>query len=239
MRGWFYTTEPNLVIGDLTHHFEPQVRLMVYDRLNEFYTLKMEEHTSVGLHLAKVHRIHRHLILEFNHEIPGPLANGAVLRSLPPSYRSFVEDFVMGGESVTFHELVPMVRSLKVESSQGEIVDPTGICDIQCYKCFINTYAVLKYVILIPVLWKQDLWNEVFVEETAMAPRGGYALCLLTPIYLNIYLQVFRIWIKFCNQFYIKRSHDCLKFVRQSLFVCNEQVGCFNAMNKVFLDDYE
>jgi uncharacterized radical SAM superfamily Fe-S cluster-containing enzyme len=25
-----------------------------------------------------------------------------------------------------------------------EIIDLTGICDIQCYKCFIYTYAVLK-----------------------------------------------------------------------------------------------
>jgi hypothetical protein len=58
MRGWFYTTEPNLVIGDLKHHFESQVRLMVYDRLNEFYALKMEEHTSVGLHIAKMHGIY-------------------------------------------------------------------------------------------------------------------------------------------------------------------------------------
>jgi hypothetical protein len=63
MRGWFYTTEPNLVIGDLKHHFESQVRLMVYDRLNKFYTLKMEEHTSAGLHLSKMHGIHRHLIM--------------------------------------------------------------------------------------------------------------------------------------------------------------------------------
>jgi hypothetical protein len=125
---------------------------MVYDCLNEFYTLKMEKHTSVGLHLAKMHGIHRHLILEFDHEIPDPLANGAVLRSLPPSYRSFIEDFGMGSESFTFHELVARVRSLMVESIQGEIVDPTGICDIQCYKCFINTYAFLKYEILIPVL---------------------------------------------------------------------------------------
>jgi hypothetical protein len=152
MRAWLYTIEPNLVIGDLKHHFESQVWLMVYDRLNKFYTLKMEEHISVGLHLAKMHRIHRHLILEFDHEILDPLANIAVLRSLPPSYRSFIEEFVMGGESVTFDELVARVRSLKVDCIQGEIVDLTGICDIQCYKRFINTYAVLKYEILIPVL---------------------------------------------------------------------------------------
>jgi hypothetical protein len=83
----------------------------------------MEDHTSVGLHLAKMHGIHRHLILEFDLEIPDPLANGVVLCSLPPSYRNFVEDFVMGGESVTFRELVARVRTLKVESIQGEIID--------------------------------------------------------------------------------------------------------------------
>jgi hypothetical protein len=100
---------------------------MIYDRLDEFHALKMEEHTSVDLHLGMMHRIHRHLILEFDYEIPEPVANGAVLRSLPPSYRSFVKEFVMGGELVTFHELVGRVRSLKVDCIQGEITDPIGI----------------------------------------------------------------------------------------------------------------
>jgi hypothetical protein len=85
----------------------------VYDSLNELYSLKMEEHTSAGLHLAKMHGIHRRLILEFDHEIPNPLANGAVLRSLPPSHRRFVKDFVMKGEPVTL--LMAWVRTLKVE----------------------------------------------------------------------------------------------------------------------------
>jgi hypothetical protein len=108
MRDWFYSTESNLMIEDMKH-FESQVRLMVYDRLDEFYALKMDEHTCVGLHLAKMHGIHRHLILEFDHEIPDHIANGTVLCSLPPSYRSLVEEFVMGGEIITFHELVARV----------------------------------------------------------------------------------------------------------------------------------
>jgi hypothetical protein len=112
---------------------------MIYDRLDEFHARKMEKHTSVDLHIAKMHRIHRHLILEFDHEIPDPIANGVVLRSLPPSYRSSIEEFVMGGELVTFYELVVRVRSLKVDCIQGKIVNPIGICDIQCYKYFINT----------------------------------------------------------------------------------------------------
>jgi hypothetical protein len=65
MRNWFYTTESNSMIGDLKHHFPSQVRLMIYDRLDEFHALKMEEHSSVDLHLGMMHRIHRHLILEF------------------------------------------------------------------------------------------------------------------------------------------------------------------------------
>jgi L-ribulose-5-phosphate 3-epimerase UlaE len=87
---------------------------MIYDHLGEFHALKMEEHTSVDLHLAKIHRIHRHLILEFDHEIPDPF-----------------KEFVMGGEMVTFHELVARVRSLKVDCIKGDIVNPIGICDIQ------------------------------------------------------------------------------------------------------------
>jgi hypothetical protein len=83
----------------------------------------MEEHTSVGLHLARMHGIHRHLILEFDHEIPDPIANGAVLHSLPPSYRSLIKEFVMEGEMLTFHELVARVRSLKVDCIQGEIIN--------------------------------------------------------------------------------------------------------------------
>jgi hypothetical protein len=138
MRNWFYTTESNSMIGDLKHHFPSQVRLMIYDRLDEFHALKMEEHTRVDLHLGMMHRIHRHLILEFDHEIPDPIDNGAVLRSLPPSYRKFVKEFVMRGEIDTFHELVSRVRSLKVDCVQGEIIDPTGICDIEYCKCLCS-----------------------------------------------------------------------------------------------------
>jgi hypothetical protein len=45
--------------------------------------------------------------------------------------------------SVTFHELVARVRSLKVYCIQGEIIDPTAICDIQCYKYF--TVLSMRY----------------------------------------------------------------------------------------------
>jgi hypothetical protein len=123
MRDWFYTIESNSMIRDLRHHFLSQVRLMIYYHLDDFHALKMEEHISVDLHLARIHGIHRQLILEFDHEIPDPIVRGAVLRSLPPSYWSFVKEFVMEGKMVTFHELVARVRSLKVDCIQGEIIN--------------------------------------------------------------------------------------------------------------------
>jgi hypothetical protein len=67
MRNWFYTTESNSMIRDLKHHFPSQLRLMIYDRLDQFHALKMEEYTSVDLHLGMMHRINRHLILEFDY----------------------------------------------------------------------------------------------------------------------------------------------------------------------------
>jgi hypothetical protein len=110
----------------------------------------MEEHTSVETHLKKMHQIHRRLTIELEYEITDALANSAVLQSLPPNYREFVKGFVMMGEVVTFDQLLARVRTLKVEPIDGEIVDPTGIFDIQCYKHFINTYCSFAYMILIP-----------------------------------------------------------------------------------------
>jgi hypothetical protein len=84
---------------------------MAHDCLDEFLTLKMEEHTSVGVHLAKMHRIHRCLVIKLGYEISDASTNSAVLCSLPPSYRRFVKGLMMGGESVTYHELVERVRT--------------------------------------------------------------------------------------------------------------------------------
>jgi hypothetical protein len=50
----------------------------------------------------------------------------------------------MAGFGVTFHQCLMQINSLKVEPIAGEIIDLSGIFDIQCYKCFINTYAALS-----------------------------------------------------------------------------------------------
>jgi hypothetical protein len=49
---------------------------------------------------------------------------------------SFVDGFMMEGETITFQQFMARVRTVKVEPVEGEIIDPRGICAIQSYKCF-------------------------------------------------------------------------------------------------------
>jgi hypothetical protein len=104
----------------------------------------MEEHACVGLHLVKILRIHRRMTVELEFDLPDDIAKSVVLLSLPPSYKSFIKRFLRKAEPVNLHQLMARIRPHEIIPSHVEIIDLTGICDIQCYKCFINTYAVLK-----------------------------------------------------------------------------------------------
>jgi hypothetical protein len=117
---------------------------MRHECLNEFLSCKMEEHECVGLHLAKMLRIHKRLTVELECNLTDDLAKSMVLRLLPPRYKSFVKRFLRKAKSVNLHQLMARIRLHEIEPSHVEINDLTGICDIQCYKCFIKTYTVFE-----------------------------------------------------------------------------------------------
>jgi hypothetical protein len=144
MRSFWETATSDEIICDLKEIFEPEVRLMGHECLNDFLSCRMEEHECVGLHLAKILRIHRHLTVELGFDLTDDIDKSVVLRSPPPSYKSFVKRFLRKSEPVNLHQLMARIRLHEIEPSHMEIIDLTGICDIQCYKCFINNYAVLK-----------------------------------------------------------------------------------------------
>jgi uncharacterized radical SAM superfamily Fe-S cluster-containing enzyme len=144
MRSFWETATSNEIISDLKEIFEPQVRLMGHECLDEFLSCKMEEHGCVGLHLAKMLTIHRRLSIELEFDLSDNIAKSVVLCSLPPSYKSFVKRFLRKAEPFNLHQLMARITLHEIEPSHVEIIDLTGICDIQCYKCFIYTYAVLK-----------------------------------------------------------------------------------------------
>jgi hypothetical protein len=83
---------------------------MGYECLNEFLPCKMEEHGCVGLHLAKMLRVHRRLTVELGFDLTDDIAKSVVLRSLPPCYKSFVKRFLRKAEPVNLHQLIERIR---------------------------------------------------------------------------------------------------------------------------------
>jgi hypothetical protein len=104
----------------------------------------MEEHGCVGLHLVKMLRVHMRLTIELGFYLPDDIAKSVGLRSLPLSYKSFIKRFLKKVELVNLQHLMARIRLHEITPSHMEIIDLTGVCNIQCYKYFINTYAVLK-----------------------------------------------------------------------------------------------
>jgi hypothetical protein len=104
----------------------------------------MEEHGCVGLHLAKMLRIHRRLTVELEFDLTIDIAKSVVLRLLPPSFKSFIKIFLRKAKPVNLHQLMARIRLNEIEPCHVEITDMTSICDIQCDKCFIKTYAVFE-----------------------------------------------------------------------------------------------
>ena len=124
--------DSNEIIDDLMNvRFWPQTLLMKHECFDEFLSCKMEEHTCVRTHLAKMDEIFHRLTVVFDYWTTDTFGISVIQRSLPPSYKSFVENYVMGGESVELPEFLEMVRNVQVEPIEGEIVDETGIFDIQ------------------------------------------------------------------------------------------------------------
>ena len=84
--------------------------------------------TCVRAHLAKMEEIFHRLTVVFDYWTTDNFGIKVILRSLPPSYKSFVESYVMSGESVGLPEFLEKVRAVVVEPI---IVYVTGIFDIQ------------------------------------------------------------------------------------------------------------
>ena len=85
---------------------------MKHECFDEFLSCKMEESTCVRARLAKIEEIFHRLTVVFHYWTTYSFWISVILRSLPPSYKSFVESYVMGGESVELPEFLEMVRNV-------------------------------------------------------------------------------------------------------------------------------
>jgi hypothetical protein len=144
LRVLFQHCDPYLMLKALKSLFAPKVRAQKYGCMYEFFNTNMEKNTSIDCHLSNMHRIYRRLVDEFEYKITDDIGKDVLLQSLPPSYSKFVKGYVMAGNNDNFHQCLKQLRSIKVERVVENFVKPKSICDIRCYKCFINTYAVFE-----------------------------------------------------------------------------------------------
>ena len=90
------------IIDELKSMFVAQFRVARFEIENEFLSTKMEEHTCLETHVAKMHGIYQSLVEDFDYWTTNEFAITMVLHSLPPSYKNFVHDYVGRGETSTF-----------------------------------------------------------------------------------------------------------------------------------------
>ena len=129
--------------------FRPQVRILQFELEEKFLTMKMEENFCLDNHLAVMYDIYSHLVYDLDYLMDEGLAINGVLRSLPPSYKDAVIEFVKRGESLSFYQFLAEFRPLRTEPIGGEVIDGEGIFDIRFINVFLTLIVVNKYMILI------------------------------------------------------------------------------------------
>jgi hypothetical protein len=112
-----------VIVDQLKSMYIVEFRVARFELENEFLSTRLEEHTCLKTHIAKMYDIHLRLVEDFDYWTTEEFAITTVLHSLPPSYKDFVHDYVGRGESFTFHEFMVRLRNVKVEPIAGEIID--------------------------------------------------------------------------------------------------------------------
>jgi hypothetical protein len=153
LRERFDKTEAYQIVVELKALFAPQVRVMRYQYLDLFLSTKMEEHGDIKEHTATMYGYAQRLS-DLDYKLPDDLAVDGVLRSLPPSYKSFIQVYHKQEEYLTFSEMLTVLISIVVKLNDEEVVDGEGIYDIHVidvfpYKCSLQW---LKYFDTGPVL---------------------------------------------------------------------------------------
>ena len=110
LKSHYELMDSNDIIDDLMNvRFWPQTSLMKHDCLDEFLSCKMMENTCINAHLARMEEIFHRLTVVFEYWTTDTFGISVILRSLPPSYREFVESYVVRGESVELPAFLEMV----------------------------------------------------------------------------------------------------------------------------------
>ena len=113
LKSHYELMDSNDIIDDLMNvRLWSQTALMKHDCLDQFLSCKMMENACINDHLARMEEIFHRLMVVFDYWTTDTFGINVILRSLPPSYKGFVESYVMSGESVGLPEFCERVSQL-------------------------------------------------------------------------------------------------------------------------------
>src|SRR4051812_43874207 len=94
--------------------FDTHAAVESYEASENFFSCMMEEHSSVSEHVLRISG-YAEKLLALGISIPIELGIHRVLKSLPPSYKSFVMNYNMQGIKKSLPELLSMLKTAEVE----------------------------------------------------------------------------------------------------------------------------
>src|SRR3954466_1053446 len=150
-------TGPYDMMDTLKTMFVREFRIANFELESKFLSTKMEERTSLGDHLDRVHEMYLTLVEDYeywtmNESTTEEFAINTLLHSLPPSYGDYVHSYVGRGANMSLQNFMTDLLAADIAPIEdAEVVDGEGIYLIYFYKCLFpyTTFAVNEYVILI------------------------------------------------------------------------------------------
>src|SRR3954465_897738 len=110
LQGRFENTVPHLIVQELDALYAKHARTERYEVTHAMWNCKMKEGTPVSEHVIKIMRLGQRLT-ELGFPIPESLGTDIVPMSLPPSFKSFVQNYRMNGMDKSVNELLAMLKN--------------------------------------------------------------------------------------------------------------------------------
>src|SRR3954470_8755280 len=153
----FQDTDSYDMMDTLNTMFVREFRVARFELESKFLSTKMEERTSLGDHLDRMHEMYLNLVEDYeywtmNESTTEEFAINTLLHSLPPSYGDYVHSYVGRGANMSLQNFMTDLLAADVAPIEdAEVVDGEGIYLIYFINVLLpyTTVAVNEYMILI------------------------------------------------------------------------------------------
>ena len=128
--------------------FVREFRVAKFELESKFLSTKMEERTSLGDHLDRMHEMYLTLVEDYeywtmNESTTEEFAINTLLHSLPPSYGDYVHSYVGRGANISLQNFMTDLLAADIAPIEdAEVVDGEGIYLIY----FINVYSLIQHL---------------------------------------------------------------------------------------------